>query len=194
MVEIGGAGSGTDTVYTSANYVLSGNVENLVAADANGTGALVLIGNGDSQGNQISGNNGNNVLYGGKFGRDTLTGLGGADTFHFAEFGVNNADVIADFSSAQGDKISLDAGAFFATNGAAGFGTTIEGAEFQSGTIATGNQATILYDQATGRLFFDADGAGAGAAQLFATVTPGTALTANDFVITPAGTIPTPFA
>ena len=61
------------------------------------------------------------------------------------------------------------------------------------GTIATGTTATILYDQSTGRLFYDQDGAGgAFTAQLFATVTPGTALTASDFVITTAGTLPTP--
>src|SRR5690606_3080867 len=100
---------------------------------------------------------GNNVIYGGA-GRDVLTGLNGKDTFHFAESGTLNADTIVDFSSAEGDKISLDAGFFAATGTAAGFGGTVDGAEFQLGTAATGNQATILYDQATGRVFFDSDG------------------------------------
>lgn len=181
-VVVENAGEGTDTVYTSANYVLTANVENLIAADQANVTTLTLVGNASN--NVISGSNGNNVLVGGA-GNDYLTGLGGADTFHFAETGIGNTDTIADFNSAQGDKISLDAGVF------AGFGPSVDGAEFQNGTVATGNQATILYDQATGRIFYDADGAGAGAAVLFAQLTPGTALSASDFVLTPAGTLPT---
>jgi Ca2+-binding RTX toxin-like protein len=179
------ANGGTDIVYTSANYGLSANVENLAAANQADLTTLTLVGNALSNG--IAGSNGNNVLFGGA-GADTLTGLGGADKFHFndATSGAVNADYISDFSAAQGDKISLDAGAFI------GFGSTIDGAEFQMGTVATGNQATILYDQSTGRLFYDSDGAGAGAAVIFATVNPGTAITAADFVLTPTGTLPTP--
>jgi Ca2+-binding RTX toxin-like protein len=179
-------GAGTDTVYTSVSYVLGANVENLIAADQTFQTNLTLIGNGLD--NAISGSAGNNVLYGGD-GNDYLTGLGGADTFHFKETGVANADTIQDFFAAQGDKISLDAGAF------SGFGTSIDGSEFQLGTVATGNQATILYDQATGRLFYDADGAASASdAVLFAQLSPGTALSADDFILTPAGTIPTPHA
>lgn len=178
-----GAAAGTDTVYTSASFVLSANVENLIAADASFQTNLTLIGNASD--NQISGSFGNNVIYGGA-GRDVLTGLNGKDTFHFAETGVANADTIADFSSAQGDKISLDDGVFV------GFGGTVDGAEFQLGTVATGSQATILYDQATGRVFYDADGAGGVDAVLFAQLQAGTSLSATDFVMTPTGSIPTP--
>lgn len=182
--------AGIDTVYTSVNYTLGDNLENLVAATQADQTTLVLQGN--SLNNAVSGSNGNNVLAGAG-GNDLLTGLGGADTFHFAAVGVANADIIADFNSAQGDKISLDAGVFVGgANGTTGFGPTLDGTEFQTGSIASGTGPTILYDQATGRLFFDSDGAGANAAQLFATVNPGTVLSANDFVITPAGTIPTP--
>lgn len=181
------ASNGVDTVYTSANYVLDANVENLIAADQNFQTNLILVGN--TLDNSVSGSAGNNVIAGGA-GRDFLTGLGGADTFHFAHTGVANADTIQDFLGSQGDKISLDAGIF------TGFGATIEGAEFQAGTVATGNQATILYDQATGRVFYDADGATAGGADavLFAQLQPGTALSASDFLLTPAQTIPTPQA
>ena len=41
----------------------------------------------------------------------------------------------------------------------------------------------IIYDAATGNIFYDPDGTGAAAATLFATVDPGTALTHADFLI-----------
>ena len=184
-----GANAGNDIVYTSANYVLGANVEQLVAADQANVTTLTLVGNGLN--NVISGSNGNNVLVGAG-GNDTLTGLGGADTFHFNQaVGAADADIIADFNGAQGDRISLDANIFSA------LGNTLDASEFQLGTIATATSTgqgpgVILYDQATGRLFYDADGAGAGAALLFATLSPGTALTAANFTITPANTLPTP--
>ena len=183
-------GEGSDVVYTSTNYALAANVEQLVAASQADMTSLTLVGNATN--NTISGSNGNNVLVGGfaggaSDGNDVLTGLGGADTFHFTHFGTASADTIVDFNSAEGDKISLDAGVF------TGFGPSVDGLEFQNGTIATGGaQPTILYDQSTGRLFYDSDGTGGTPAELFATVTPGTALTASDFVITTAGTLPTP--
>ena len=41
----------------------------------------------------------------------------------------------------------------------------------------------MIYDGNSGQLWFDADGSGAGAAVLFAAVTPGTALTSADFLV-----------
>ena len=179
--------AGTDTVFTSSNFNLGlfgANIENLIAADARALNNLVLQGNAGN--NSISGNFGRNVLAGGA-GVDTLTGLGGADTFHFADVGAGNADVIADFSAAQGDRISLSAGAFTGFTGA-----TITAAQFVLGVAATAADPQLLYDQATGRLFYDADGTSSGEAQIIATLIPGTALTNNDIVITPGSAVPTP--
>ncbi len=53
---------------------------------------------------------------------------------------------------------------------------------FAAGTAAQDADDRIVYDQATGRIFFAADGSGGGAAVLFATVSAGTALTAADFL------------
>lgn len=68
------AGEGTDQVMTSADYTLSGNLENLtLTGDANISGA------GNASDNQILGNDGNNGLSG-KGGDDTLFGGTGNDT------------------------------------------------------------------------------------------------------------------
>jgi serralysin len=60
-----------------------------------------------------------------------------------------------------------------------------EGALYE-GSLRAGRSAQdaddrILYDSATGNIFYDADGVGGVAAVLFARVDPGTILTAADF-------------
>ncbi len=177
------AGEGFDTVYTSVNYALTAGseIEQLSAADQTGTSSLRLFGNEFN--NRVIGNAGNNLLAGGD-GNDVLIGLGGADTFSFSATGVGNADTIQDFSSAQGDKIQLvntdD------TDGTFDLGNSIGAGEFTVGTAAVGNNAQIVYDKDTGRLFYDDDGAGGNDAVLFAQVTPGTELTAGDFTVVSA--------
>ncbi|HEV2817908.1 MAG TPA: hypothetical protein VGW40_11895, partial [Allosphingosinicella sp.] len=54
---------------------------------------------------------------------------------------------------------------------------------FVAGTAAQDADDRIVYDGATGQLFFDADGNGAGAQVLFATLQAGTALIASDFTV-----------
>ena len=108
---------GIDTIYSSKNYILGDNVENLVltklvvgSADINGTG--------NTQANAITGNSGDNELDGGigTNGVDTLTGLGGADTFILGNastsYYTTSSDldyaVITDFSTTQGDRLQLN--------------------------------------------------------------------------------------
>jgi VCBS repeat-containing protein len=82
-VVVEAANGGTDTVYASAHYTLSANVENLVL-----TGTAAINGTGNAQDNTITGNAGNNVLSGmagndvisGGAGNDQLDGGTGADT------------------------------------------------------------------------------------------------------------------
>jgi hypothetical protein len=50
------------------------------------------------------------------------------------------------------------------------------------GTAAGDSGDRIIYDSATGRIFYDADGSGGGAKVLFAKVTAGTTLTNADFI------------
>ena len=54
---------------------------------------------------------------------------------------------------------------------------------FVQGTQAGDADDRLIYNSATGQLFYDGDGSGAGAAVLFAQLDPGTVLTANDFLM-----------
>ncbi len=65
---------------------------------------------------------------------------------------------------------------------AIGLGDLDAGA-FQLGTAADDAADRIIYDQTTGKLYYDADGNGAGSQVLFAQVTAGAALTNADFQI-----------
>ncbi|MEQ1528189.1 MAG: hypothetical protein ABL925_02655 [Methylococcales bacterium] len=140
------------------------SIENVVGSAY----ADTLMGNGSD--NSLSGLAGNDKLVG-SLGRDTLiggpgadllTGGKGADTFRFDSLatGRANADKIMDFSRTQGDLISLDAAVFSNQN----FVTV------NKLTLAK-NGERLIYEKATGRLYYDADGAGSGAAaQLLATL------------------------
>jgi Ca2+-binding RTX toxin-like protein len=65
----------------------------------------------------------------------------------------------------------------------AGASGTLSPSAFHQGANAADAGDRILYDAATGNIFYDGDGSGAAAALLFATVDPGTPLTHADFVI-----------
>ena len=52
-----------------------------------------------------------------------------------------------------------------------------------TGAAAADGNDRIVYNAATGQLFYDADGNGAGAALLFATLQGAPALTAADFLV-----------
>jgi Ca2+-binding RTX toxin-like protein len=54
---------------------------------------------------------------------------------------------------------------------------------FHQGTAAADANDFIIYDQASGSLYYDADGNGAGAAVLFAHVHDGLSLSATDFAV-----------
>jgi Ca2+-binding RTX toxin-like protein len=174
---IEGASGGTDAVYAMASYGLTvgQEIEVLSAFDQSGTAALNLTGNGFDQ--ALIGNAGANLLNGGD-GADVLYGLGGADTFAFISTLGDDADVIADFSAAD-DMIALDHG-IFAQAGGLG---ALDANAFVTGTQAADSDDRIIYNSATGQLFYDADGSGGGASVQFATLNPGLSLTASDFTV-----------
>ncbi len=173
-------GGGTDTVFASVNYTLTvgQEIEKLIG----NAGATGLILTGNAAVNQIVGNSGNDTINGGA-GNDTLTGGNGADTFVFntALNAATNVDAITAFLAVD-DTIDLVRSVFTA------FATahTLTAAEFQSGAgLTAGTQADdrIVYDTASGAVYYDSDGVGGAAAIEFAILTGHPTITNADFVI-----------
>ncbi|MDP3841519.1 MAG: hypothetical protein Q8Q81_02835, partial [Oxalobacteraceae bacterium] len=145
------AGEGTDTVQSYlVNYTLAANVENLQLM-----GAQNLNATGNSLNNVLTGNSANN----------TLTGGTGSDRFVFnTALDATNLDTVTDFSRTQGDTLMLDDAVF-----AALVGKTSLADHFRLSTqAAVGGDDFVVYNAATGQLFYDATGTGTG--QLFATL------------------------
>jgi Ca2+-binding RTX toxin-like protein len=99
-------GEGFDRVKTSASYSLAAGSEvEVLYIDSAAATAIDLTGNEFD--NTIVGNAGINVIVGG-LGRDTVTGGGGGDAFLWSsvdEIGLSSPDIVADYSSAQGDVL-----------------------------------------------------------------------------------------
>jgi Ca2+-binding RTX toxin-like protein len=172
------AGQGSDRVFASVSYTLGAgaSVEMLTTDFHPGTNAINLTGN--ELANVIFGNAGVNILDG-KGGNDVLIGNAGADSFAFTTaLGAGNVDEIADFAPGS-DKLLLDDAVFTAIGGLGALNANA----FVTGTAAGDADDRIIYDSATGQLFYDADGNLSGAAVLFATLDGHPAITANDFAV-----------
>ncbi|MBX3577322.1 MAG: calcium-binding protein [Rhizobiaceae bacterium] len=144
--------------------------------------------NGGSENDTLRGNGGHDTLLGeagsdtlsGGLGRDMLWGGLGGDHFIFdAPVLAASRDTIYDFSRAQGDKIHLD-NAFLKKVGANG---SLKAAAFTLGKKAADAADRIIYDKATGKLFYDSDGSGAAAQIHFATLANKVALSQVDFKV-----------
>ncbi|WP_422036490.1 beta strand repeat-containing protein [Reyranella sp.] len=155
---------------TGDTYV---SVENLAGTFWNDT----LI--GTSGNNVIDGVNGTDV-FNGRGGMDTLIGSGGGDTFVFdSVIGAGNLATISGFVHGQ-DHFNLD-NAIFTQLGAEG---ALGAGAFVNGAAALDANDRIIFNTATGNVSYDADGSGAGAAVVFATMQNlGVALDHTDFMI-----------
>lgn len=139
----------------------------------------------------LNGGAGKDILSGGS-GNDVLKGGAGIDTFVFSsDLDKAGVDRITDFNSKIGEKIMLNAYAFEALEvgsklpvdpGAKDRGI-LAASNFCIGESAKDADDHLVYDKATGALYYDADGNGAGAAIQFAQFKAGTALSADCFVI-----------
>ncbi|MCH8616671.1 VCBS domain-containing protein [Sphingomonas sp. SM33] len=170
----GAANLGSDT-YKNMEGVIGTNFSDSLTGSA---GNDILQGGGGND--VINGGNGNDTITGGT-GADQLTGGAGNDIFVFTS-PLNNVDTITDFDANGVDKISLNSTAFSA------LGAAFDATEFAAnagGTAQDGNDF-ILYDTTTGNLYYDADGNGAGARILIATLTsPTGTVDHGDFLFGP---------
>jgi len=108
-----------------------------------------------------------------------LRGGSGADTFAFDQALVaGNVATIVDFLPGT-DTIRLSLSIF----SAAGPAGALNANAFFAGAAAHDPDDRIMYDTTNGNLSYDADGNGAGAAQVFAVVSPGLAMSAANFVL-----------
>ena len=190
-VVVEGRHKGSDLVIASVTYHLTRNVENLTLTGdglVNGFGNAarnLLIGNesanrlyGGGSDDQLSGRNGDDWLYGGG-GDDSLSGGSGKDHFVFTTKG--SVDTITDFASGT-DRIDLARSVF------EGLGTkgVLKEAAFYAASGATSGHDQgdrIVYDTATGALYFDADGIGGTSAVQIALLEGHPTLTYQDIFI-----------
>jgi Ca2+-binding RTX toxin-like protein len=137
---------------------------------------------GNAVANALHGRAGNDTLQGGG-GNDTLNGGAGSDSFVFAESGGANSDRVEGFASGS-DEVALENAAFTAL-GAAGDFAAGDGRFWAAAGATAGHDANdrVVYNTSTGNLYYDADGSGAGAAQLIATLAGNPALAAGDITV-----------
>lgn len=158
------------------NDILFGDTGNDVLSGGDGSDELF----GGDGADQLDGGTGVDLLNGGA-GADRLTGGLGDDTFQFSAR-TEGGDKITDFSSAatgNDDSFSFVGSAFGLTVG------DFTAANFQSGTSSTALNADvrIFYETDTRILRFDADGSGAIAPNILATLQADATVTFSDIFI-----------
>lgn len=188
-------GQGIDTVKVwLGTYSLDAELENLtlLGNSFSGTGnAKANLIHGSEKGNHLLGLGGADSIYGlggmdlinGGFGNDLLDGGAGHDVFEFTT-GLNettNVDTIQGFSSAD-DKIALSHSIFGALSTLPSLPRALIGPEFALNTVQT-SETRIVYHEATGGLYYDADGTGAALAVKFASLDIGLTITEGNFIV-----------
>ena len=183
-------GGGYDIARSTVSYTLGANVDELVLLGSakNGVGnslANRIVGNasanrldGGKGADTLAGGAGNDTLDGGG-GKDALAGGKGNDTFRFTSAASSaNADRISDFKSAD-DRLLLE-NSVFTQLGSAG---KLAARAFHAGSSAHDASDRLIYNKATGQLFYDADGSGKTPQAIVANFGAGTAVTLDDLWI-----------
>src|SRR3954466_4987376 len=168
--------NGNDTITGGADAdLINGNGGNDSLLGGDGTDTV----SGGAGNDFVSGNAGTDWVEGGA-GNDEVRGGAGQDSIAFHEFGAANADLLTDFDAGW-DNIQLDAAAFTQI-GASGRFAPGDSRFYSAPGAASGHNADdrIVYDSSSGRLWYDADGSGAAAPELIATIPSLTALGPTD--------------
>ncbi len=150
----------------------TGTDNNLYGGDGND----FLTGGGGLE--YSNGGNGRDTLVGGVW-FDTLTGGAGADDFVFRSTSTPATNpFITDFQPGV-DEILLDNDRFAAL----GVPGNLTHGQFREGVSATDDSDRIIYDQSTGRIWYDADGSGSAAKKLILILTSTPDIAFDDFRI-----------
>ena len=134
--------------------------------------------NGGGGADTILGGNGNDSILG-NLGNDTLTGGQGKDRFIFHKEYIGalpNIDIVTDFNLVD-DLVVLKADVFKLPAG------RLNANQFKVGSAALDGDDFIVYNNATGELFYDSDGNGTASKIKMAQLTPGLALTQASFIV-----------
>lgn len=207
VIENATGGSGNDTIFgnSSSNTVAGGSGTDVLLGNvgsdqlAGGDGSDVIFGGRDSDillgntGNDtLSGDDGNDTLFGGRdndsltggTGNDLIYGDSGSDTV-VSGLGsdvivlnsLDGIDTVTDFDKTA-DTLWLTSSVFgtLATGG-------LSAQSLVNGTSALDANDYVLFDGATGSLWYDADGSGQGAAVKLATLSGVSSLTASSIYI-----------
>jgi hypothetical protein len=163
--------------------VLVGNPARDAIYGGDGNDTIYGLGGNDGMTGQggddyLVGGDGDDAISGG-IGMDVMVGGAGRDSFYFTtRASASNVDTIRDFVSSD-DLFRLDDTAFEGI-GVAG---VLGAARFVIAAAAADALDRIIYEKATGKLYFDADGTGIKAKVHFATLAPNAVVGADDFLI-----------
>jgi Ca2+-binding RTX toxin-like protein len=156
--------------YSAAGFqaTADGADGSITAGYATPLGDQTLTGTAGNDG--LVGGAGNDVLNGGA-GNDVLVGGAGSDTFVFDGLS-GGADTVIDFnaSTSGGDFVELSAAAFGGLTTGAGNGLAAGEFAAADGAARVDAGARVVFDAATGNLYYDADGGDAAGRELVATL------------------------
>jgi len=172
----------TDGVTVSGSSGSSGTIRSI----RDGTSNTIVF--SEIEERELTGGDGNDTLRGGAWndvlhgsrGNDVVAGGTGNDQFYFdtALNASSNVDRLTDYSVAD-DTIRLDDSVFTALT----TGKLASGAFF-IGSAAHDIDDRIIYDSASGALYYDSNGSAADGSVKFAQLSAGLALTNADFYVT----------
>jgi Ca2+-binding RTX toxin-like protein len=171
--------TGNDTLTGGAgNDTINGNAGADLLQGLGGNDSLLGAAGWDT----LQGGDGDDWLQPGAWS-DTVTGGAGSDSFVWAESGNNTRDTVTDFVSGT-DEVLLDNASMAALGANASWAAG--DARFWAAAGATsGHDADdrLVYNTSNGNLYYDADGSGAGAAQVIATFQGGVVISASDITV-----------